>query len=64
MDFFHTPLKDEKDDDKSSSVDISIFDMEDDKSSSDPDDYCHHIEKVSTSIQMFNMFITSLMITN
>jgi hypothetical protein len=31
---------------------------------SDLDDCCHHIEKVSTSIQMFSIFITSLMITN
>jgi hypothetical protein len=78
MDFSQTPLKHEKEDDKSSSVDLAMFDTEDDKSSSvdlkmfdtedsnasDPDDYCHHIEKVSTSIQMFNIFITSVMITN
>jgi hypothetical protein len=65
-------------DDKSSSVDLVMFDTEDDKSSSidlkifetrdsnasDPDDYCHHIEKVSTRIQMFSIFISSLMITN
>jgi hypothetical protein len=37
------------DDDKSSSVDLEIFDTEDSESS-DPDDCCHHIEKVSTSI--------------
>jgi hypothetical protein len=60
----HTPPKHEKEDDKSSYVDLSIFDTEDDKSSSDPDDCCHHIEKVSTSIQIFSIFITSLMITN
>jgi hypothetical protein len=59
-----TPSKHEKEDDKSSSVDLSIFDIEDDKSSADPDDCCHYIEKVSTSIQMFSIFITSLMITN
>jgi hypothetical protein len=50
-------------DDKSSSVDLKIFDTEDSKSS-DPDDCCHHIEKVSTSIQMFSIFISSLIITN
>jgi hypothetical protein len=60
----HTPPKHEKEDDKSSYVDLSIFDTEDDKSSSDPDDCYHHIEKVSTSIQIFSIFITSLMITN
>jgi hypothetical protein len=78
MDSSHTPLKHKKEDDKSSSVDLAMFDMEDEKSSSvdlkifdtedsnasNPDDYCHHIKKVSTSIQMFNIFITSLMITN
>jgi hypothetical protein len=78
IDSSHTPPKHEKEDDKSSSVDLVIFDTEDDKSSSvdlkifdtedsnasDPDDYCHHIEKVSTSIQMFIIFITSLLITN
>jgi hypothetical protein len=65
-------------DDKSSSIDLAMFDTEDDKSSSvdfkifdmensnasDLDDCCHYIEKVSTSIQMFSTFITSLMITN
>jgi hypothetical protein len=40
-----------------------MFDSEDDESS-DPDDCCHHIEKVSTSIQMFSIFITSLIIIN
>jgi hypothetical protein len=35
--------------DDKSSVKLKIFDREDDKSS-DPDDCCHHIEKVSTSI--------------
>jgi hypothetical protein len=72
-----TPPMHEKEDDESS-VDLTIFDTEDDKSSpvvlkiidtedsksSDLDDCCHHIEKVSTSIQMFSIFITSLMITN
>jgi hypothetical protein len=77
MDSSHTAPKHEKEDDKSFSVDLVIFDTKDDKSSSDlkifdtedfnasdPDDYCHHIEKVSTSIQIFSVFITSLMITN
>jgi hypothetical protein len=78
MDSSHTPPKHEKEDDKSSSVDLAMFDIEDDKSSSvdlkmfdtehsnasDPDDCCHHIEKMSTSIQMFSIFITSLMITD
>jgi hypothetical protein len=64
VDSSHTPPKHEKEDDKSSSIDLSIFDTKDDKSSSDPDDCCHHIEKVSTSIQIFSIFITSLLITN
>jgi hypothetical protein len=78
MDSSHTPPKHGKKDDKSSSVDLVMFNTEDDRSSSvdlkifdtkdsnasDPDDCCHHIEKVSTSIQMFSIFITSLMITN
>ncbi len=78
MDSSHTPPKHEKEDDKSSSINLAMFDMEDEKSSSvdlkmfdtedsntsDPDDCCHHIEKVSTSIQIFSIFITSLMITN
>jgi hypothetical protein len=59
-----TPSKHEKEDDKSSSVDISMFDTENDKSSSDLDDCCHHIENVSKSIKMFSIFITSPMITN
>jgi hypothetical protein len=73
MDSSHTPPKDDKssidlamfdtEDDKSSSVDLKMFDTED-SNASDPDDYCHHIEKVSTSIQMFSIFITSLTITN
>jgi hypothetical protein len=49
MDSSHTPPKYEK---------------EDDKSSSDLDDCCHHIKKVSTSIQIFSIFIISLIITN
>jgi hypothetical protein len=50
-------------DDKSSSVDLKMFDTKD-SNASDPDDCCHHIKKMSTSIQMFSIFITSLMITN
>jgi hypothetical protein len=50
-------------DDKSSSIDLKMFDTEDDKSS-DLDDCCHNINKVSTSIQIFSIFITSLIITN
>jgi hypothetical protein len=49
--------------DDKSSTDLKIFDTED-SDASDPDDCCHHIEKVSTSIQMFSIFITSLMIAN
>jgi hypothetical protein len=77
MDSSHTPPKHEKEDDKSSSVDLAMFDKEDERSSvdlkmfdiedsnaSDPDDCCHHIEKVSTSIEMFSIFIISLIITN
>jgi hypothetical protein len=50
-------------DDMSSSVDLKIFDTEDFKSSN-LDNCCHYIENVSTSIQIFSIFITSLMITN
>jgi hypothetical protein len=64
MNFSHTPPKHEKEDDKSSSIDLSMFNTEDDKSSSNPDDCCHHIENMSIIIQMFSIFITSLMITN
>jgi hypothetical protein len=63
MNSSHTPLKHEKENDKSSSIDLLMLETEDDKSS-DSDDCCHHIEKVSTSIQIFSIFITSLMITN
>jgi hypothetical protein len=48
-------------DDKSSSVDLKIFGIDDSNAS---DDCCHHIEKVSTCIQIFSIFIISLMITN
>jgi hypothetical protein len=58
MDSSHSPPKHEKEDDKSS-VDIAMFDIEDDKSpfvdhkmfdiedsnAFDLDDCCHHIEK-------------------
>jgi hypothetical protein len=44
--------------------DSSSSDEEEDDESSDPDNYCHHIENVSTHIQIFNIFITSLIITN
>jgi hypothetical protein len=70
MDSSQTPPKHEKEDDKSS-VDLAIFDMEDEKSSSvdlkmfdtedsnvsDPDNCCHHVEKVSTSIQLFSILL-------
>jgi hypothetical protein len=59
----HSPPKHEKDDDKSFSVDLKMFDIND-SNAYDPDDCCYHIEKVSTSIQIFSIFITSLMITN
>jgi hypothetical protein len=71
-----TSFKHEKEDDESDvdltmfnsendefDIDLSMFDTEDDKYS-DPDHCCHHIEKVSTNIQIFNIFITSLIITN
>jgi hypothetical protein len=53
----------------SSDDDLTMFDSpssdkEEDDESSDPDDYCHHIEKMSTNIQIFSIFITSLIITN
>jgi hypothetical protein len=51
------------DDDKSSSVDLKMFGI-DDSNASDLDDCCHHIEKVSTCIQIFTIFFISLMITN
>jgi hypothetical protein len=57
-----TSPKHEKEDNESD-VDLTMFDSEDDKSS-DPDDCCHHIEKASTSIHMFNIFITTIIISN
>jgi hypothetical protein len=64
MDSSHTgtPPKHEEEDDESD-VGLSMFDLEDDEPS-DSDDCCHHIEKVSTSIQMFIISINSLIITN
>jgi hypothetical protein len=64
MDYSHTPPKHEKEDDKSSSFDLVMFNTDDDKSFSidlkmfdtedsnvsDPDDCCHHIKKVITNI--------------
>jgi hypothetical protein len=49
--------------DDKSSIDLKMFDTEN-SNASDPDAFCHHIEKVSTSSQMFSIFITTLMITN
>jgi hypothetical protein len=64
MDSSHigTLSKYEKEDDESD-IDLTMINSEDDKSF-DPDDCCHHIENVSTSIQMFSILITSLIITN
>jgi hypothetical protein len=76
MDCSHTPPKHEKENDESSIhlsmfntkddksfVDLKIFDTED-SNSSNPNDCCHYIIKVSTSIQICSIFITSLIITN
>jgi hypothetical protein len=49
MDSSRSPPKHEKEDDKSSCVDLKMFDI-DDSNAFDLDDCCHHIEKVSTSI--------------
>jgi hypothetical protein len=53
----------------SSDDDLTMFyssssDEEEDNESSDPDDCWHHIEKVSTNIQIFSIFITSIIISN
>jgi hypothetical protein len=64
MDSSHTstlPKHEEEGDE--SDVDLTMFDWEDDDSSN-LDDCCHHIEKARISIQMFSIFITSLVITN
>jgi hypothetical protein len=71
-----TSSKHEKEDDEPS-VNLTMFDTEYDKffihlkmfdtedfKSSNPDDCCNYIEKVSTSIQIFSIFITSLIIIN
>jgi hypothetical protein len=63
MDSSHTHTRPKNKEDDESDVDLTMFESEDDESS-DPDDCCHHIEKVSTSIQMFSIFITSLIIIN
>jgi hypothetical protein len=64
MDSSHTgtPPKHEEEDDESD-INLTMFDLEDDESS-DPDDCCHHIKNMSISIQMFGIFVTSLIITN
>jgi hypothetical protein len=64
MDSFHTsiPPKYKKEDDKSD-VALIMFDSEDDKSS-DPNDCFYHIKNVSTNIQIFSIFIISIIITN
>jgi hypothetical protein len=63
-----TPPKD-KDEVCSSDDDLTMFDSsssdyEEDDELSEPDDCCHHIKKVSTNIQIFTIFITSLIIIN
>jgi hypothetical protein len=50
-------------DDDKSSVDVTIFDTED-GNFNEPNDCYHHIEKMSTNIQMFSIFITRLIITS
>jgi hypothetical protein len=44
--------------------DLSYSDEENDDKSSDLNDCCHHIKKMSINIQMLSIFITSLIITN
>jgi hypothetical protein len=51
-------------DDDLTMFDSSSSDEEEDSESSNMNDYCHHIKKVSTNIQIFSIFITSLIITN
>jgi hypothetical protein len=63
MNSSHTIKEKHKEEDDESDVDLSMFDSEDDESF-DPDDCCYHIKNVSTSIQIFSIFITSLIITN
>jgi hypothetical protein len=64
MDSSHagTSPKHEEEDDESN-IDHIMFNSEDDESS-DPDDCYHHIKKVSTSIQIFSIFIPSIIINN
>jgi hypothetical protein len=64
MDSFHTgtPPK-HKEEDNEPDIDLLMLDSEDDESSN-PNDYCPYNEKVSTRIQMFIIFITSIRITN
>jgi hypothetical protein len=66
-----TPSKHEDEDSShgQSDDDLTMFhssssDEEEDDVYSDSDDLCHHIENVSTNIQMFSIFITSLIIIN
>jgi hypothetical protein len=53
--------KNEEDDELD--LDLTMFDSEDGESF-DPDDCYHHIKKMSTSIQIFSVFITSFIIIN
>jgi hypothetical protein len=51
-------------DDNLTIFDSSSSNEEEADESSDSDDCCHHIEKVNTNIQIFSIFIISLIITN
>jgi hypothetical protein len=51
-------------DDNLTIFDSSSSNEEEDDESSDSDDCCHHIKKVNTNIQIFSIFIISLIITN
>jgi hypothetical protein len=51
-----TPKNEEEDE---SDVDLTMFHSKDDELS-EPDDCCHNIKKVSTTVQIFSIFITSL----
>jgi hypothetical protein len=51
-------------DDDLTMFESSSSNKQEDDGSSDPDDYCDHIEMVSRNIQMFSIFIASLIITN
>jgi hypothetical protein len=63
MDSSHTGTPPKNGEDDESDINLTKFDSEDDESS-DPDDCCRHIKKVSTNIQLFSIFITSLIIIN